>query len=192
MVKLKTFDLLDAHFYQDQKSDYIDLPPNPRFASSREELIIDPRNWENHYPVISSFTYKWVKFKFDSRPTLEHIIPSTDPGVYIFYIQPATTILDMPKFVLYIGISNANGTGRALRDRLADYYSLSKLKKRSSLMRLLVKYYPQTYIACSTLKASSTEILKLEKSLNGFYFPIANKDDFPVEISQAKKAFNKQ
>jgi hypothetical protein len=98
----------------------------------------------------------------------------------------------MPKFVIYVGISNANGASRPLRDRLTDYFSLSKLKKRTSLDRLLVKYYKHTYIAYSTLTISSAAMLALEKNVIGYYYPIANKDDFPAEISKVKKAFNLQ
>jgi hypothetical protein len=187
-----TFDLLDAHFIKENKRDYKSLKSNPRFASSKEEVIIDPQYWEDYYPLISTITFNWKEFKYSSRPNLNKLITNDDPGMYIFYIKPPNTILDMPKFVLYVGISNENNSNRPLKVRLSEYFRVKEIKKRSSLHRLLVKYYDYTYVAFSTLQLNTAKIKALETSVLGFFYPLTNKDDFPVEIKAPKKAFNRR
>lgn len=163
----------------------------PRFAASRENgLVIDPNYWETYYPLISSLSFNWKTIKYSSRPDLSKEIDNDDPGIYIFYIQPNNTILGMPKFVIYVGISNENDSNRPLRTRLGDYFLVSKIKKRTALHRLLVKYYEYTYISFSTIKLNTTKIKELETHAIGFFYPLSNKDDFPVDISGPRKAFN--
>ena len=188
----KTLDLLDAHFTKKLYDDYDSLGTNPRFSSSHETFIIDPNYWEKHYANLQHYKFSWQEIKYDSQPNITDIIKSDLPGIYMFYIKPNVYIYDLPKFVLYIGISGATESLRPLKDRLSDYFRVKQIKKRDALERLLGKYYHYVHIAYSLMDLDTNALKHLETNLIGFYYPIANKDDFPVEIEKPRKAFNKR
>jgi len=185
----KTLDLLDAHFTEERR-EYEALKPLPKYAYSTEKFIINPWYWDKFYEEVKHITFAWQEVKYDSKPDVTKVITSDEPGIYMFYIRPLHCILDLPKFVLYIGISGATDALNPLRKRLSNYFNQNAVKKRDALHRLLGKYYNHTYVAFSLLPGfTSKEILDLEKNLIGFYYPIANKDDFPIEIEEPRKAF---
>lgn len=188
-MRKKTLDLLDAHF-TDERLEYNKLGVNFKFAYSEETFVINPSYWETYYQKVKHVKFSWNEVKYDSKPDVSKLIVSNAPGVYMFYIRPDVGIWDLPKFVLYIGISGATKALNPLKRRLASYFREDEIKKRDALHRLLGKYYNHTYLAYSLLpKLSTKEILEIETNLLGFYYPIANKEDFPVEIKPPRKAF---
>jgi len=180
-----TLDLLDAELRK-KSSEFRNYPDDVRFKFYRMEFLIDPLNWEKFYPRSSRYNYNWKEFKFSDLPNLDRLIKSDDPGVYIFYIKPPALINDLPKFVLYVGISN-----RPLKERLKDYFNLSKIKKRENIHKMLQLYYDHIYVCYSVLSIGSTELSKLEKALHGFFYPIEARRDFPAELKKAQKAWGK-
>ncbi|MGI4760155.1 MAG: hypothetical protein ACRYF0_05585 [Janthinobacterium lividum] len=187
----KTFDLLDAHFTA-ERQDYEAMKPNPKFKYSSEEFIINPSYWDKYYEKIKNVIFSWDEIKYDSKIDVTKRITSDDPGIYMFYIRPNNCILDLPKFVLYIGIAGATDALNPLKKRLGNYFNHNNIRKRDILHRLLGKYYNHTYVAFSLLPGyTSAQILELETNLIGFYYPIANVEDFPVEIQKPRKAFGK-
>lgn len=190
MVKTTTLDILDAE-YSKEVDNFNNLDDEFRFKNSEEIFILDPIYWEKYYQEIKNIncTFDWKEFKFDSKPNLDTLIPSNDIGIYMFTVKPHNLFYDFPKFVIYIGISGEKGSNRSLKDRLNDYFNFNSVKKRKKLHRLLKKYFKHTHVVYSTVNISWDKLEKLEKAFHGFYFPIANSRDFPVEIKQIKNAF---
>jgi hypothetical protein len=190
-MRKKTLDLLDAHFTS-ARVEYNALSVNYKYASSEETFIINPSYWDKYYNNLKNVVFSWSEVKYDSKPDVNKLISSDEPGVYMFYIRPDACIWDLPKFVLYIGISGATDALNPLKKRLTAYFREEDIKKRDALHRLLGKYYNHTYLAYSLLpNLTSKQILEIESNLLGFYYPIANKEDFPVEIKTPRKAFNR-
>jgi hypothetical protein len=190
MIKTKTFDLLDAE-YTREVVDYLSLDDKLRYKNSEESFILDPNYWEKYHRIIDSYKCKfsWNEFKFDSRPDLNTLITSTGIGVYMFIIKPPNLIYALPSYVIYVGISGEKGSNRPLRDRLSDYLNYKNIKKRKKLHRLLSKYYGEAYVAYSLVNIKWQDLEKVEKAMHGFFMPIANERDFPVEIKTIKKSF---
>ena len=190
MIKNSTFDLLDAS-YTTEVVDYLALDDKLRYKNSEETFILDPNYWEKYYQLIASFncTFNWHEFKFDSRPDLDTLILSNDIGLYMFIIKPLGRICDLPKYVIYVGISGEKGSNRPLKERLNDYLNFNVIKKRKKLHRLLSKYYGEAYVSYTTVNITWQQLEQLENALHGFFVPIANDRDFPVEIKNIKKAF---
>lgn len=190
MIKVSTFDLLDSA-YTNEVVNYLDLEDKLRYKNSEETFILDPNYWEKYHQIITSFNcaFNWNEFKFDSRPDLNTLILTDDIGLYMFVIKPLGLICDLPKFVIYVGISGENGSNRPLKDRLGDYFNFNTIKKRKKLHRLLSKYYGEAYVTYSTVNISWQNLEELEKAFHGFFIPIGNDRDFPVQIKNIKRAF---
>jgi hypothetical protein len=190
MIKPITFDLLDAS-YTNKVVDYLSLNDDLRYKNSEETFILDPNYWEKYHKIITQFNcnFNWNEFKFDSRPDLNSLILNNDIGLYMFVIKPLGLIYDLPKFIIYVGISGEKGSNRPLKERLNDYLNYNNIKKRKKLHRLLSKYYAETYVVYTTVNVSWQNLEEIEKALHGFFVPIANDRDFPIQIKKIKNAF---
>ncbi len=190
MIRDSTFDLLDAS-YTAHVADYLSLKDEYRYQNSEETFILDPNYWEKYYRMIDATgcNFNWQEFKYDSRPNLDTLIPSNDIGVYLFVIKPQNRINDLPKFVIYVGISGEDGSNRPLKERLADYLNYNVIKKRHKIHRLIKKYYAQTFVSYSTVNVTWQVLEEIEEALHGFFVPIGNTRDFPIDIKLIKKSF---
>jgi len=190
-MRTATLDILDKELSGEYRS-WADPDFEKRKRNYTEGILHDIPNWERFYNELESYGLIWNEFKYDSIRDLsqiDRIISEEDTGFYMFIVKPNRCIFDMPKNVFYVGMSGENNSGRPLKDRLKDYFRLDKVKKRNAVMRLLGKYYPNVYIAYS-LYNNTTPILKnIESSLIGFFYPICNKDDFPIGLKEDRKAF---
>jgi hypothetical protein len=190
-MKKTTFDLLDATIskkYDSNLASSVEI--RERFFT--EEFWLDSPNWEKYGKELESVPFNWQEFKYTDVGVgnqLKDIILSNDSGVYMFIVKPSIQIFDMPKFVLYVGIAGENNSNRPLKKRLEDYFKIESIKKRDAIIRMLEKYYQTTYVAYSCLSLSTLELKKIETSLIGFFYPLCNKDDFPIELKPVKKAF---
>lgn len=190
MIRDSTFDLLDAN-YTTHVVDYLSLKDELRYKNSEETFILDPNYWEKYYLIINQTgcVFNWEEFKFDSRPNLDTLIPSDDIGIYLFVIKPPNRINDLPKFVVYVGISGEDGSNRPLKERLNDYLNYNVIKKRKKIHRILKKYYAEAYVSYTTVNVTWQVLEQIEEAMHGFFVPIANDRDFPVEIKSIKKSF---
>jgi hypothetical protein len=190
-MKTATFDILDKNLSEEYQTWAL-----PNFEKRKrlyeETFLCDIINWENYYKQIEPYNLMWKEFKYDSIEDLaqiDQIIGDDCTGFYMLVVKPKNAVYEMPKNVFYVGMSGEKNSNRPLKERLKDYFNLNKIKKRNAVMRLLHKYYPNVYIAYS-LYNNSTDILKqIESSLIGFFYPLCNKDDFPIELKEDKKAF---
>lgn len=186
-MKKITLDILDKEFNVWSNIDF-----DKRKRNYQESILMDVKNWESYYSKLSSYNFIWSEFKYDAidhTNKLDTIIDKDYSGIYMFIIKPNHPIYDCPKNVLYIGISGERNKNRPVRERIKDYFQYSKLKKRNAVMRLLGKYCHNVYVAF-TYCDMSTDILKeIESNLIGFFYPLCNKDDFPIELKPEKLAF---
>ena len=187
-MRLKTFDLLDKELTREE-SEFLALKDQYRHNYAEVPFKLDPTYWKKYYSEINRYTYNWNEHKYSVKPDFNKLIPTTDIGIYMFIIKAPDLVSMLPQFVLYVGISGETGSGRALRDRLKDYYSISSIKKRKKIHRLLCQYYGHTYIKYSLLpNISSNDLEKLEKDFHGFFYPPAGGRDYPVDMKQIKNA----
>jgi hypothetical protein len=190
-MKTATLDVLDKEITQEfQDWQYPEFEKRKR--NYTEDIVLDIPNWEKYYADIEQYSLQWNEFKYDSINNvaeLDQIIRENHTGFYMFIVKPNNSIYDMPKNVFYVGMSGENNSNRPLKERLKDYYNLDKIKKRNAVIRLLHKYYPNVYIAYSLYNESTNILKQIESSLIGFFYPLCNKDDFPVELKNDKKAF---
>ncbi|OYZ01875.1 MAG: hypothetical protein B7Y37_04575 [Sphingobacteriia bacterium 28-36-52] len=197
-LQKKTVDVLDAHITSQNKG----FIKNDEYARNRifkEEFILDTVNWDKYYndfdSTISSnnISLNWNEFKYTdviaTPALLDRIITSSETGIYLFVVKSHGQIYEYSKFVFYVGISGENGSGRPLRDRLKDYFRLEQIKKRNAVLRILEKYINNVHIAFFLTNVNYTVLKQIETSLIGYFYPLANKDDFPVELQPIKKSF---
>jgi hypothetical protein len=190
-MKTATLDILDKEL-SNKFQDWQDSNFEKRKRNYTESLVLDIPNWARYHQQIETYNLNWAEFKYDSIEDLSNIdkiINFDDTGFYMFIVKPNNCIYDMPKNVFYVGMSGENNSKRPLRERLKDYFRLDKVKKRDAVMRLLHKYYPNVYVAYSLYNAETTILRQIESSLIGFFYPLCNKDDFPIDLKQDKKAF---
>lgn len=165
----------------------------------RESFRLDRQNWDLFYQrfnnaiVNNGITLNWNQFKytdvFTNLNLIDSIITSNDTGIYMFIVQSQDELYNLSKYVMYVGISGENNSKRPLKIRLKDYFRIEQVRKRSAVLRLLERYKENIHVAFF-LANTTTQILKeLEQALIGFFYPPANKDDFPIELQPSKKAF---
>jgi len=191
-MRFATLDVLDQNLSRDY-NDNINLKSEHKFKFYKEELLLDPQNWDHYHNLLSSYNFKWTEFKYNDitsgRIDISNVINQNHTGVYLFIVKGNQLIYDLPRFVLYVGIAGENDSARSLKDRLSDYFRIEQIKKRGKVHTLLKKYYNNVYIAFSYMQKPAQELKDIEKYLHGFFYPIYCDRDFPAELKQLKKAF---
>lgn len=194
-MKKPTLDILDAISPEYRQYQTI-LPPTARYNEYTSQFSLNKDIWEQHYKEISSVSFDWKELRYydivNRTQQINKLVPDSQ-GVYIFMVRPVDLIYNLPKFVYYVGIAGANGGMRTLRERLQDYFSESKLRKRDAVRILIYKHFENVYIGYSTIPTTTSLTLEqIEKSLIGYFGThlLANKDDIPVELKPQGKAFN--
>lgn len=186
----KTLDILDKDL-STKANYYRTLPIEVRFRFLREEFLLDSSYWDKYHPLIDMHKLTWGEFKYSdiNKPdSIDTIITNNDIGVYLFIIRGKKLFLDMPQYVFYVGIAGENNSLRPLRDRLKDYYRLETIKKRKKVHRMLSMYHPNVYVKYATTKMVYTDLEQLEVNLHGFFYPICNERDFPIELKHERAA----
>lgn len=192
-ISAATQDLLDPTI-PGSYANYQNDPDEKRFPHYRATFCTDPVLWKRHEPPPWAFSLSWAEFKYtdatDSKK-LDALISSTDPGLYVFYIRPEKVINQFPRFALYVGISNEGNSNRPLRTRLKDYLPerIAAKKKRKQIDRMVRLYYGVLWVAYTLSNRPSAELEKLEQALHGFFYPVYDRRDFPVDIKDQQKAF---
>lgn len=190
-MKQETLDILDASLREEQNK-ILSMDYENRFGLfSRRHVRIDPKWSEVKYGEINLTLLNWqTPFKYSDKPNLNTLITEDKIGIYVMYVQPNNTILNMPKFVMNVGIAGEDGSNRSLKDRLKDYYRLNEIKKRTNIHRFLKMYYENVYIVYSYYDGPYEDMEVLEKKLHEFFYPLFNLRDFEPETKKAQKAWN--
>jgi hypothetical protein len=89
---------------------------------------------------------------------------------------------------MYIGITGANGNGRTLKDRYADYLREQKKCKRPKVHYMLQKYSDDICFAYSAILDPAVNLESLELDLNDAIIPPVVVKDFTAEIRGIVKA----
>ncbi len=188
MITQATLDLLDADIRNDVAR-YNSYPFKDRHKLYSHSIRIDPF-WSNSKtaeikPLIWSEYYK-----YSEHPNFEKIIKTNDIGIYIMYVRPEHLLLEMPQHVMYVGISGEHGSARPLKERLMDYFLISKIKLRNNIHMMLQLYYDHVYIRYALFKGKYQDLEKLESTLHEFYYPKFGKRDFEPDTKAAQSAWN--
>lgn len=188
-----TFDPFDAEL-GDAYNYHQNLPDGVRFPLYRQEFSADPSHWKRHVPPVWVSRLRWQEYRYSevhSRRDLDKIIPVSRPGIYIFYARPDSLVHYFPQFAFYLGISNERDSNRPLRERLLDYLpaSLSAIRKRQNIHRMLQLYYKQVWVAFALSNRASRDLKNAEEKLHGFIHPCCARRDFPADVKGQQKAF---
>jgi hypothetical protein len=191
-MKPATFDVLDSYLYsKESKKNRLEF--DVRFDHNSKSFLLDSESWKSYHKKLKKIKFNWKEIKYkdivEKQIDLTDLIKSKKIGIYMFVVRSEHLINDLPKFVIYIGISGTTDSKRPLRDRLKDYFYISKIKKREAVHSLLIKWYSNTYINYALLDCNKEEIEEIETNLIGFFAPIANKDDLPGDLGKKKKGF---
>ncbi len=191
-MKARTLDVLDRTLSEEYDIN-LNACSDHKFKFYKEELMLDPVNWDDYYTKLSKYGFNWTEFKYEKvskeEIKLDSIFDKDDTGVYLFIVKSNLLIHDMPKFVLYVGIAGENDTNRPLKDRLRDYFYYNQMKKRGRIHMLLRKYYKNVYVAFSYLNLPFNELRQIETDLHGFFYPIYSERDFPAPLKKTRKSF---
>lgn len=171
MIKQKTFDLLDAHL-RTENDFYNKLDYDKRQVFyTHKTYRVDPW-WANQkYKELKRETFNWsAPIKYSDLKDFNNHISTDDIGIYLFIVSPKNLIFNLPQTVLYVGISGDKGKKRPLKDRLNDYYQISKLEKRENIHKLIQLYYDDLYVVYTFYKGGDyKELLQLETALTEFF-----------------------
>ncbi len=188
MIKQGTLDLLDADL-RTSLNRYNSHTYTDRYKLFSHNIRVDPSWSDTKYSQITGFNWS-QPFRYADHPNFESIIPTDDIGLYVMYVRPTNTILDMPQFVMYVGISGEHGSQRPLKERLMDYFYIEKLKFRNNVHQLLQMYYEHVYIIYSTFSGTFVQLEALETILHEYFFPRFGKRDFEPKTKVAQSAWN--
>jgi hypothetical protein len=190
-MKQRTLDILDSSLRDGQK-EFTDLPDHYRFATStRKNPRIDPKLSEEAFLDYDSTKFKWsTPVKFADKPDFNSIIIDNKIGIYLMYVQPLNTILEMPRYLMYVGISGEKGSARPLKERLQDYLNIGQLKKRTSVHQFIQMYYENVYIVYSLYDGDYKELEEVEQTLHEFFYPLYADREFKPRTKQNRKSWS--
>lgn len=171
MIKQKTFDLLDAQLRTENEFyNKLDFDKRQVFYTHKTYRV-DPW-WANQkYNELKDETFNWsIPIKYSELKDFNNIIFSEDIGIYLFIVSPTNLIYNLPQTVLYVGISGDKDSNRPLKDRLNDYYQISKIEKRENIHKIIQLYYDNLYIVYTLYKDGDyKDLLKIETALTEFF-----------------------
>jgi len=171
MIKQKTFDLLDAHLRRENDFyNNLDFDKRQVFYTHKPYRV-DPWWANKKYEALKKESFNWSKpIKYSDLIDFNKHISSNDIGIYLFVVSPKNLIFNLPQTVLYVGISGDKGKERPLKDRLNDYYQISKLEKRDNIHQLIQLYYDDLYVVYTFYEGGDyKELLKIETALTEFF-----------------------
>jgi hypothetical protein len=189
MMKQATLDILDSELRRDYQR-YQSMNYDDKYKLFSHHIYIDPLKSQTYYTDIVNHNLSWLgPIKYCSLPNLDNIITEDKSGIYFFVVKPDLLILEMPQFVVYVGISGANQSFRPLRERLKDYFYFDKIKKRSNIHKMLQLYYENIYIYYAYFN-NNVNVSDIETALHEYFSPHFAKSAFDVETRNAVSAWN--
>jgi hypothetical protein len=160
--------------------DFVDKVDAMRMDIRR--FLLSPIRWRNSRVQIP---IAWNYLDFTEAN--ETLVPE-HAGVYAFIVRHLNNHFPNHGFIMYIGITGANGNGRNLRLRYHDYLGEKKRNKRPKLHYMLNKYADDIVFAHATFQDPTFDLGKLELDLNDAIIPPVVVKDFSAEIRQLVKA----
>lgn len=144
-------------------------------------FMISPTRWRTSRVAIP-LVWTFLPFTKANRANVPQ-----QAGVYAFVVRHVNDHFPGHGFIMYIGITGANGNGRTLHDRYGDYLREQQKNKRPKVHYMLDKYSEDIYFAYSaTDPAINLEALELD--LNDAIIPPVVVKDFSAEVRQLVKA----
>ncbi|MBE7417371.1 MAG: hypothetical protein HS128_06360 [Ideonella sp.] len=145
-------------------------------------FLVSPKRWRSSRVKMP---INWGYLKFTDAN--EALVPE-EAGVYAFIVRHENDHFPSHGFIMYIGITGANGNGRTLRNRYHDYLGEKKKNKRPKLHYMLNKYSDDIVFAHAAIPDPKFDLAALELDLNDAIVPPVVVKDFSAEIRQLVKA----
>ena len=121
-----------------------------------------------------------------------HKVPADKRGVYAFAVCINNKILPPHGYILYMGIAGKD-SDRSLRERYGDYFSMSKVKKRAGIMRMIGTWHNVLHFFYAPVddQMTSDDLKKLEIQLNTAVMPFFSVGDLDADTKRKRKAFGR-
>ena len=147
------------------------LVPN---ALMTEDYIIESLNWDS------------VKYGDEEK----NRVPDDRRGIYAFCIQYSSAVLPGHGYVLYIGIAGRDSY-RSLRERYQDYLTVSKIKNRKNIVRMIGDWHEilRFFYAPVGDDVSNEDLKLIERQLNTALQPPLSINDIEANVRQRRNAF---
>ena len=192
-AKPATFDPLDAPLWEGHRY-FQSLADAVRARLYQHTFWADPKHWQRYKPPGWVFELEWNSYRYyevDTPEKLRAVATKNTPGIYIFSVQPEVPVNGFPSFALYVGISNVQGSGRSVSERLADYLPtrISAIKKRSNIHRMACLYFEALWVHFAYVNKPSSTLRKAERTLHGYLAPPVADEAYPVDMKKLKPAF---
>ncbi len=192
-IKPATFDPLDAPLWEGYEY-YQSLADCTRSDCYQHLFWVDPQHWQRHKPPAWVFDLEWKCYRYadvDSPEKLRTVVTRDVPGIYIFSVRPELPVCGFPHYALYVGISNANNSGRVIRERLEEYLPsrVAIIRKRSNIHSMVCLYLRDLWVYFAYVPKSSAALMKAEKMLHGYLAPPVADMAYPVDMKRFKPAW---
>jgi len=188
----KTLDLIDSELKREHAV-WRGQTALQRYPHYLRSIHADPVQWQLLHQYFSKHKFKWTEFQYKDvmdANDLDSKIPSTSPGVYIFYVKADQLVFEFPRIALYCGISNDQNSNRPIRERLKDYYYLSVKDKRGNEDLMLQLYYPYIWVTYTLLNWATPEIKELETNLHEYLGPPFSSQAYMPETRRVRNAWD--
>jgi len=147
-----------------------------------KRFLLSPTRWRASR-VKTPITWTYLPFTKANK----NLVPE-EAGVYAFIVSHDNNHFPGHGFIMYIGITGANGNGRTLRLRYGDYLREQQKNKRPKIHYMLNKYPEDIKFAYSAIPDPAFDLEALELDLNDAILPPVVVKDFTAEIRQLVKA----
>lgn len=151
-------------------------------SADAKRFFLSPTRWRSSRVVIPVNWSSPIPFTTANQAG----IPDK-PGVYAFVVRHINNHFPQHGFIMYIGITGANGNGRSLHDRYSDYLREKTKKKRPKVHYMLNKYSDDIHFTYSEIDPASVDLEALELDLNDAILPPIVIKDFTAEIRELVK-----
>lgn len=147
-----------------------------------QRFLVSPNRWRTSRVQIP---INWTYLPFTEA---SHKQVPDEPGVYAFIVRHINNHFPIHGFIMYIGITGAEGNGRTLNNRYGDYLREKKKDKRPKVHYMLNKYPDDLQFAYSAVTDPAIDLKALELDLNDAIIPPVVVKDFTAEIRQLVRA----
>lgn len=184
-----TLDLFDSEL-RNSTNHYIQMNNDDRLKLLKFDIRIDPIHSDKYFNKINNCNLEFKDpIKLSEKPDLSQISDDLC-GIYLFVVQPTNLILNMPKYVLYIGISGANNSNRSLKKRLSDYLNINTVSKRNNIHKMMQLFYDHLYIYYAYFgNDSNFSINDIEIAFHEYFSPHFAKAAFEVNTKKSNSAW---
>jgi hypothetical protein len=158
---------------------------NDKIGRYKIAFTLSPDLLQKRINIINNLDWKSIPYGNKDKNNLPN-----KRGIYAFVIYTKSNILPSHSYVMYIGIAGRR-SNRSIKERYKDYLSISQVRKRANITRLIGMWNKVLHFTYATIDDNMTsEVLEeLEKQLNDALLPPFSKGDLSGGLKKMVGAF---